>query len=316
MKIGFIFSLPRAGSTYVQRTLSGSPDIATAPEPWLLPALFGILTGESPLADFAYDHVRAGLNDTLMSLDDGANAWRQSIAAMVQSLYGNFASDQQIFIDKTPRNAPFVMEILRTFPDAPILFIWRNPAAIVASINRTWGKDRWKAYFYHYDLYLGMRSLIECARVNASNAHVKCIRYEDLVYRPDLYWPQIFSHFNVRYSADAVARPPKIISTMGDKTGQIKYDGANSASIDNWQSAFGGKLRKRWLAQYLTWIGDEDLEFMGYNKNAILEGITRKGDCHWTDPFYILGTPAFHRIEPFIFRGKLSRDGVTGYARR
>ena len=32
----FIISQPRAGSTLLQRMLSGHPDIATAAEPWLL----------------------------------------------------------------------------------------------------------------------------------------------------------------------------------------------------------------------------------------------------------------------------------------
>ena len=316
MRTGFIFSLPRAGSTYTQRVLSASPRVATTPETWLFPALFGIRHGDSPLADFGYDHVRIGLNDVTALLDNGNEAWRHSIRAAAETLFSRFAAPNQLFLEKTPRNAIFCREILSTFPDSPALFVWRNPLSVIASINRTWGAGKWKTYFYHYDLYSGLRSMIETARDNSENPNIMCVRYEDLVKSPQTIWPTVFEHFGLEYDPAYVAAPPKMLSRMGDQIGQTKYTRTESRSTDLWKTAFGSRHRRRWVNSYLDWIGTEDLAFMGYQKDALIEDIARTGDSHWSDIIMIGAAPLYHCFEPYILRGKFGRLGLNKFARR
>lgn len=315
-RLGFIFSLPRAGSTYVQRVLSSADAINTIPEPWLMPALFGILNGQAPVAEFAYDHVRIGLNDTLDRLPNGQEIWHKSIAAMTRSLYGEFAADGEMFIDKTPRNAVFCEEIMQVFEDARFLFLWRNPLSVVSSINRTWGAGHWKAYFYEYDLYKGLQSMVQGYQAHYDDPRVAAFRYEDLVTDPETYWPQVFSHFGLEYNEAGVKAPPKMISTMGDQSGQQAYSQTSVSSIDLWKRGFGNGLRRRWVYRYLDSIGDEALETMGYDRQELENGITgANGDWKLSDYFYLPLSPAYHVLEPYVLRSKRFRaEGF--YARR
>ncbi|MEJ2003138.1 MAG: sulfotransferase [Maritimibacter sp.] len=316
MRTGFIFSLPRAGSTYAQRVLSAAPDVITTPETWLFPALMGIRGHDAPLAEFAYDHVRIGLDDILSPLDDGEAAWRASIRAFADTLFAQFAGPDQLFLEKTPRNAVFCGEIIETFPDAPVLFLWRNPLSVVASINRTWGGGRWKAYFYHYDLYAGLETMIRTARAMADRPNVMAVRYEDLVARPDETWPSVFAHFGASYDPAYVAAPPKMVSRMGDQTGQAKYSGTEAGSSELWTTGFGGTWRRRWVARYLDRIGEENLAFMGYDHNALFDGLDARGDRHWSDALFIGAAPTYHWLEPFALKSKTGRNGISRYARR
>ena len=316
MKIGFLFSLPRAGSTYSQRVLSSSPDVITTPETWLFPALYGIRKGDAPIAEFAYDHVRAGLTDVVNLMDDGEAVWRDAIRHFAESFFSPFVDEGQLFLEKTPRNAAFSADLIESFPNAPVLFLWRNPLSVVASINRTWGGGKRKAYFYDYDLRVGLKAMIDSARKYASLPNVKCVRYEDLVSSPDAIWPEIFDHFGATYKADFVNKPRKMLSTMGDQTGQVKYSGTSSDSVLSWQKAFGSGPRRKWAHAYLEYIGEEDLAFMGYDKNELLAGLSHKGDRHWSDAFLISGTPLYHRLEPYALKTKSGRNGNTKFARR
>lgn len=312
-RIGFILSLPRSGSTYVQRVLSGSPDVATVPEPWLLPALFGIRSGDSPLAEFGYDHMRAGLSDLLGRSAIGNVLWDRALAGMAREVYGFFTETGQIFIDKTPRNAAFAPDIMRAFPQAPILIVWRNPLAIVASINRTWGRGRWKACFYHYDLYLGLQTLLRTARAHAADPRVRCVRYEDLITRPEAHWPAIFSHFGALHTPASVAAPPPLPGVMGDARQPISI--SQTAGRD-WETAFGNPLRRGWARRYLDRIGPDDLTFMGYDRNALMDALRRDGDSHWTDIARIGLAPLYHWLEPYALRTRRGRTGETRFARR
>lgn len=308
-RLGFIFSLPRAGSTYVQRVLSSADGVITIPEPWLMPALFGILDGPAPLAEFGYDHVRIGLNDTLSRLSNGKAIWRKSIAEMTRSFYGAFANENELFIDKTPRNAVFCEEIMEAFPDAQILFLWRNPLAVVSSINQTWGGGHWKTYFYEYDLYKGLPSMVNAYSKHADDPRVAACRYEDLVGDPGTYWPKIFSHFNVPFNEDGVKVPPKMLSTMGDQSGQVTYSQTSVSSTELWKHGFGNNLRRRWALRYLEMIGTEELQIMGYDRAELEAGISQaKGNWKLSDYALIPLSPAYHLFEPYVFRTKRLRS--------
>jgi Sulfotransferase family len=308
-RLGFIFSLPRAGSTYVQRVLSSAERVRTIPEPWLMPALFGILGGPAPLAEFGYDHVRIGLNDTLARLPDGEEVWRASIADMTRRLYGAFADEGALFLDKTPRNAVFCQDIIEAFPDARFLFLWRNPLGVVSSINQTWGGGHWKAYFYEYDLYKGLRSLVDGYRAYADDPRVAACRYEDLVGDPAAHWPGVFAHFGVPYNQQGVETPPKILGSMGDQSGQAAYSRTSDASTEAWKHGFGNALRRRWARRYLDGIGTDALQLMGYDRAELDAGIAEPGGSWKMSDYARLPlSPAYHLIEPYVLRTKRLRS--------
>lgn len=317
MKTGFIFSLPRAGSTYVQRVLSAAEGVRTTSEPWLLPPLLGIRHGEQPYADFAYDHVRRGIEGMLQDLPDADAAWRRSVRVMVESLYREFCSSGEIFIDKTPRNAVFSSEIMRTFDEAPVLFLWRNPLAVAHSINETWGDGRWKTYFYEYDLYAGQEALIAAYSEFRDEPRVMAVRYEDLVSEPKKHWPSIFSHFGLEYRYEYVAEPPKLLLAMGDQRGQEKYSGTSTGSVHSWTEGFDTSIRRIWARRYLKYMGAERLALMGYSLNALLNQLgSAPSRFRISDVSRVLFSSLYHRVDPFIWRENWRGLRAKRYTRR
>ena len=57
------------------------------------------------------------------------------------------------FLDKTPPYAHFLPELLRIFPEAKFVALWRNPLAVVASIVETFCGGRWEPDRYPLSLY-------------------------------------------------------------------------------------------------------------------------------------------------------------------
>src|SRR5947209_3362708 len=99
----FLMSLPRSGSTLVQRMLGTHPDIATASEPWvLIPTLYGTRT-EGVLT--AYDQMVAAtaIRDFIAELPAGRADYYRACRKFGLELYGAAARGRPWFLDKTPR---------------------------------------------------------------------------------------------------------------------------------------------------------------------------------------------------------------------
>ena len=62
----FLFSLPRSGSTLLQRLLGGHPDIMTVSEPWLLLPLCYALKAEGLLSEYNNGWATKAINDFIM----------------------------------------------------------------------------------------------------------------------------------------------------------------------------------------------------------------------------------------------------------
>ena len=313
MKTGFIFSLPRSGSTYTQRVLSLAPGVSTTAEPWLLPALFGIRAGEAPVAAFAYDHVRAALEELLPEIAEGETVWRRAIAGFAHEIYQAAAEPgAELFIDKTPRNHVFAREIMEAFPESPCLFLWRNPLAVVASINATWGGGRWKAYFYKYDLFDGLFALIDAWQATRGRSNVMAMRYEDLVAEPEVHWPRVFDHFGQQFDVSYLQNIPDIKGVMGDKTGVARYKNSSTASLDSWSSSFGSPVRQWWAKRYLEKIGEERLELMGYDYQELIEKLHRgSGPATWSDLFLMPAGHIYHFVEPALWRSRFTKKNAS-----
>ena len=100
----FVLSLPRSGSTLLQRAIAAHPQIATASEPWLLlPLLLGFREGHV-LASYRQRYLATAFEDFLAAMADGQEVHRQAIRDFALAHY-EAACDPGTshFVDKTPR---------------------------------------------------------------------------------------------------------------------------------------------------------------------------------------------------------------------
>ena len=127
-KIIFLFSLPRSGSTLLQRILMAHDKINSISEPWLLLPLFYTLRQKECSADYDTQTCDIAMQDFIEKLPNKQNDYFEAIKFFTESLYNKISDNKNIyFLDKTPRYYLIIPEIAKTFPNAKFIFLFRNP---------------------------------------------------------------------------------------------------------------------------------------------------------------------------------------------
>lgn len=277
----FLLSLPRSGSTLVQRVLAAHPDVATAAEPWVaLPQIAALRAGGT---EAAYDHGTAAraIEEFARALPGGRDRYLARVRELLEGLYADAAgSGERWFVDKTPRYHLIVEELLALFPEAPFVLLWRNPLDVVASMTATWHDHRWYPYRHGIDLFDGLTALVDAQSVHP--ARLTVVRYEDLVTGPAA-WEPIAGRLGISIDQallDAGASS-RLEAFAGDPS-QARTAVVSSSSRDRWRDELASPVRRRWARRYLDWIGDERLARMGYDGHDLRTQLAT-APARWTD---------------------------------
>ena len=314
----FIFSLPRAGSTLVQRVLAAHPDVASAAEPWiLLPQLYAL---RHPGATAEYEHTWAvdALHDFCKLLPEGQAMYRREMSAFVRRMYEEAGGrGKRYFLDKTPRYHLIVDQIIDLFPDGRFIFLWRNPLAVAASMMQTWAKGRWNLFEYEIDLYQGVHNLI--AASERYSDRVLTVRYEDLVTGGEQHWRRIFEYLGLDFTPALLAQFSSVAigERMGDPTGNKAYAGLSTEPLEKWRRAFRNPLRRRWASRYLRRLGPQRLAAMGYDMQQLQRELASAphGLEHLASDVVIRTSFLAYRFLLAPFPGSLLMKALTGRKR-
>lgn len=265
----FIFSLPRSGSTLMQRILASHRGVATAAEPWVLLPLLDPLTA-TPLQSPWQRTVSGAVEDFLGQVPDGRAEYERAIRSLALSLYSRAAgAEARFFVDKTPPYHLIAEDVIRLFPDARFVFLWRNPLSVVASIVETFCGGRWDVYRYRGDLFHGVENLVRASRRHADAAHA--VRYEDLV-ADATAWERLLAYIGLDFDPEALNgfTAVRLEGRMGDPTGAGRYPTMSTESLDKWRTTIASPARRAWTRRYLRWVGPERLAVMGYDLDTLL----------------------------------------------
>jgi hypothetical protein len=269
----YLFSLPRAGSTFTQRVLAAHEAVATATEPhFLLPLLRSL----EPYGSYSeYEHQLATwaiLEFCRDSLPGHEGDYRRAVRNFALELYGKVAGPgERYFLDKTPRYHLIASELIELFPEGKFIFLWRHPLSAVASMLQTFYDGRWFTYLYDFDYYKGIDNLVAAWQKHADQA--LAVNYEDLVLEPLQTWPRIFEYVGLDFQPELLEQfnRTKLKGKIRDPHADLpEYQKINRKPVEKWKKLFTNPLRKRWARQYLHWIGAERLELMGYALPEIL----------------------------------------------
>lgn len=272
MGLIFIFSLPRSGSTLLQRILASSDDISSTAEPWFLLPFCSIL-GHPKIESYStYSSKLAGiaLRDFVENLSEEKNTYYRALQSFGNYLYSDLAKKgSKYFLDKTPRYYLIVDELAEIFPDAKFIFLVRNPLDIFASCMSTWWKNRLWVNHQKIDLCLGPLCIKEGYEKHSSRA-IK-VSYESLVDSPEKTIKNIFDYLDLEYNPEVLDEFKKIglSGTMGDKTGVIQYDRVANDSVDKWKKIINNPVRKRYVSNYLDELGEDVVNFFGFEKSKL-----------------------------------------------
>jgi len=268
----FIFSLPRTGSTLLQRILASHKKISTVSEPWILLPYVYTLKYNGITAEYDYKLSVQAIKEFCKELPNGSVDYLNEIKKFVLMLYSKVSKNgTTYFLDKTPRYHLIVDDIIKLFPEGKFIFLWRIPFAVVASIIETWMDNKWNLHYYKIDLYKGFQNLFDALQNYREKSF--SLQFEQLITNPDEMLEQIFDYLELSFNKDNLNNFSEIQlkGRLGDSLGIRKYNSINQEPLDKWKLNINTPFRKQWCRQYLKWIGAERLNYIGYDINKLTD---------------------------------------------
>jgi hypothetical protein len=277
----FLLSLPRSGSTLVQRVLASRPEIATTPEPWLLLPLLYARRERGTVAEYGEVPATRAIEEFVRRLPGAEDDFRHELHDFAVRLYDLASHEGAVyFLDKTPRYHYVVDELFELFPEGKFVFLWRNPLSIVSSIVETWAGGKWSVGRWREDLFGGIARLVDSAE---RHPQAFAVRFEGLLSDAPGSWTGLLEHLELPSgSVDLAMVPTGERGRMGDQVGVRRYEGLSTEPIDKWKTTLAHPLRVRWARDYLAWIGEHRLGVMGYDLESLLRTLESLPRTHAT----------------------------------
>jgi tetratricopeptide (TPR) repeat protein len=134
----FVLGQPRSGTTLTEMMISASDEVVSC--------------GEQPMAGQIAQAILQG--SASFDAVEFAKTYREGLPS--------FAGDRNFFVDKMPANYQYIGFILSAFPEAPIIYIERDPRDVALSMWREFFTSAWmnftfdmKAMAHSANLYQG-----------------------------------------------------------------------------------------------------------------------------------------------------------------
>ena len=248
------------------------PKVASTAEPWILLPLVYMQKNDGILTEYSHSICSRAINDFIFNLPQKNKDYIESLNQLMTTLYCKQCKNgESYFLDKTPRYYLIIKEIVEIFPNAKIIFLFRNPVQIFSSIVQTWSSGNFrKIYKYNMDLYRGQKLLSE----GYSNLIDKSllINYEDFILNPEKFMRKTCKFLDIEYSSKLLKSfaKQKTKGRFGDPTGTINYQEIERESLSKWKKVVTNRYRLNIIKKYVNSLDSDYLKIQGYNKNKII----------------------------------------------
>ena len=269
----FIFSLPRSGSTLLQKILAVQPGFSTISEPWILLPLLNSKKEEGGLAKYGHRLCAEALNDLIGKMG-WEEAYYERLRAFILSIYRSVSSESsRFFVDKTPRYYLIIAEIAQLFPNAKFIFLFRDPVEIFSSVITTCRDNSFVLHGSYVDLY-DAPGLLARGYEELKNKSVK-VRYEDLVSFPEREGKRLFEYLGVEGDVSLLegSAELELNGRMGDKPRGAKNTEICTDSIRKWEKVIDTPFRKWTVLRYVKGLPEEFFKCSGYDRQSILKDV-------------------------------------------
>lgn len=312
MKPIFIFSLPRSGSTLLQRILMSHRSIASVSEPWFLLPFAYTIKKTGVFTEYSQKNFHKAFKDFVSNLPNKRSDYYEALREFSISLYKKQCRNNEIyFLDKTPRYHLIINEIAQIFPDAKFIFLFRNPVHCFSSSVTTLCQNKLIELFnYHVDLYEGPSNLSKGYDLLRDRSFA--IQYENLVRIPEKLLRELLKFLDLDWD-DAILskfQEQELKGKYGDPTGVIEYTSISKKSLEKWKDVFNTPIRKMLLISYIKGIDEQIFKNQGYNKKMILDEIRMlkiRNSRIIKDSFGLLCSYLIRKFKVYIFFGKTSK---------
>lgn len=287
----FLISLPRSGSTLLQRMLTVNPEIHSVSEPWLILPLAYMCREEGILTTYSQKFAFYAIQDFIDTLPNGKKDFSVALKDFITSLYLQTQPKKSVkyFLDKTPRYYLIIAFLAEVFPDAKFIFLFRNPLEVLSSILTTWFENRFFIYRHYVDLYYGPQAMFKGFDL-LKNKSVS-INYVDLVNSPEKELQKICSYLQISFDPEMLIDYKNIIfrGRMGDQTGLNEHGSISTIPRAKWKTSLNTLYRKHFSKRYIKGLGDDTLNAFGTSVqelNQEINSITNLRTGSFLDLFY------------------------------
>jgi hypothetical protein len=309
VKPAFLFSLPRSGSTLLQRLVATHSKVATTSEPWIMLPLLYTMRVQGVSTEYDQRHAVRALHDFAENIPGGFDTYRREIRRLALGLYSKAAgSGASWFLDKTPRYYFIARELIDLFPEARFILLTRNPLAIAASVVSEFGQGAWVIpKWEHY-----LKTAIDRLFVPEIMSRCLIVSYEELVADPDDTTARIHRHLDLEPVANPAAHFGEVVLT-GEHGDHSEHPGVRNTNPYAWVDVYSNPVRRRWGERFVDRVGRDKLSLMGYEKSVLMDALDRAPRSFsgmgedtariaiwrarrmyvrrsWADPLYLSGT--------------------------
>jgi len=271
----FIFSLPRSGSTLLQRILVSHPEIETISEPWfLIPSVYA-LRDSGVFAEYSAASLHKTMTHLISKLPNGKQDYYDGLRVFAETIYSRLNTKKaKYFLDKTPRYYLIIQEIEQIFPDAKFIFLFRNPLSTLSSLVDSFFGGNLGDYKHKIDIYKGPFMLADGYKALKDKSIA--VHYENILDNPRETIMGICDYLSIGYSDSLVENFSEISLTgFGDQFGSKKYSRLEKAPVDKWKTVLGTKYRRNYASKYIRYLGEETIEIFGYNMDEPLSDLNQ-----------------------------------------
>ena len=274
----FLISQPRSGSTMTQRILGSHTLIHTQSEPWVLLHPMHALRDDNIVVGYDSALYVKALNDFIDQIPGKEAKYLDKISNAYLDFYQLILSknDKQFFLDKTPRYYFIIDELLQYFPKSRIIFLWRNPAAVLSSIIKSWTKNEWyKLADYKHDLMLAPTLMIN-AQTKYKN-QILTLRYEDLVTNPNDQIGNLCKFLGISFEKEMLnyGNLLKEKWRYGDQGTVYQKIQPDSSYAENWHKNIDNPQTWRVIYDYVKFLGKATFNDMGYVYDEVMDALQK-----------------------------------------
>ena len=292
----------------LQRMLGCHPEITTQSEYWFLLPHIMALRGEHTYAAYSANTLKVATEALLEQLPDGRSGYEAAIRSLGNSLYSQLATGGERYVlDKTPRYYLIIEDIRRIFPDAKLIFLFRNPPAVAASIVSSFHSGRMGNVRHRIDVFEGPKHLAR--GYNSVRESSIAVQYERLVTDPKAELKRICDYLDIEFVATMLEDFGSVpVVGLGDMFGSNRHKTVSTSAVDRWKEVFGTPYRRRYLRKYLDYLGPECVETMGYDFGKLrseVEDLPVRFEIGFIDWLYELRGKFMSTLEIPLLRQKI-----------
>jgi hypothetical protein len=264
----FLISMPRSGSTLLQRVLVGHDEIESSAETWsLLPLVYSRREGGLD-AEYGANWGRLATDEFLNNYTDGPEVYDAAIRSFAQTLYGNALAltSASLFLDKTPRYTYIVSDLIRIFPRAKFIFLLRNPLSVLASIvNTQLNGELWTMNEFVGELQTAPANMLAAMESLGNNAAV--VRYEEFVQKPEKHTARLCHFLGLEFNPNMVnyQATPEAKGFMTDRVGVQKHERPVVERVYAWEQMLTDPQQVHFAEEYLAMLEPRTIDNLGYD---------------------------------------------------